>query len=181
MKEDLRLQVALVKGITAVVAGYSLTVKGPKGEVIKTFINPKIKISVENEKVVLFSPQATKREKTVMRSFESHIKNMVEGVQEPHIYKLKICSSHFPMNVSVTGNKLVVKNLLGEKVPRTLEFSKSAKVTIEGEIIHVESTDKEIAGQVAAAIEQLTRRPGYDSRVFQDGIWMISKDGKEIK
>src|SRR3989338_4230770 len=125
MKEDLRLQVALVKGITAVVAGYSLTVKGPKGEVIKTFINPKIKISVENEKVVLFSPQATKREKTVMRSFESHIKNMVEGVQEPHIYKLKICSSHFPMNVSISGKDFQVKNFLGKSVPQKAPLESS--------------------------------------------------------
>ena len=106
---------------------------------------------------------------------------MAKGVLEGYKYTLKICSGHFPMNVSVGGGQLIVKNFFGEKVPRTLEFSKSAKVTIEGEIIHVESTDKEIAGQVAAAIEQLTRRPGFDTRVFQDGIYITNKDGKDIK
>ena len=52
---------------------------------------------------------------------------------------------------------------------------------VEGELIHVAGTNKEIAGQVSADIEQLTRRPGYDTRIFQDGIWITSKDGKEMK
>ena len=48
-------------------------------------------------------------------------------------------------------------------------------------IIEVEGTDKELTSQQAASIEQLTRRPGYDKRVFQDGIYIIEKDGKRIK
>src|SRR3989338_3098290 len=177
MKEDLRLQVALVKGITAVVAGYSLTVKGPKGEVIKTFINPKIKISVENEKVVLFSPQATKREKTVMRSFESHIKNMVEGVQEPHIYKLKICSSHFPMNVSISGKDFQVKNFLGESVPRKAHLLPGVDVKVNGVDIIITSADKEAAGQMAGRIENLCRISNRAIRIFQDGCYINHKSG----
>ena len=92
-----------------------------------------------------------------------------------------ICSGHFPMNVNVANNKLTVKNLLGEKVPRVLQLKEGADVKVEGDIIYVTSINKEIAGQVSADIEQLTRRPGYDGRVFQDGIYLINRDGKELR
>ena len=85
------------------------------------------------------------------------------------------------MNVSTSNNKLIVKNFLGEKVPRILQLKEGADVKIEGEIIKVESSNKELAGQVSADIEQLTRRPGYDSRIFQDGIYITNKDGRELK
>ena len=85
------------------------------------------------------------------------------------------------MNVSVAGGKLVVKNLLGEKVPRVLQLKENTNVKIEGDLVYVTSASKETAGQVSADIEQLTRRPGYDTRIFQDGIYIINKDGKELK
>ena len=85
------------------------------------------------------------------------------------------------MNVSVNNNELIVKNFLGEKVPRTLKLKPGATVKVEGDSITVESPVKEIAGQVSADIELLTRRTGYDSRIFQDGCWIIMKDNKEIK
>ena len=84
------------------------------------------------------------------------------------------------MNVSISNNELIVKNFLGEKVPRTLKIKEGTTVKVEGDNIIVESTNKEIAGQVSADIEQLTRRTGYYSRIFHDGIYMINKDGKEI-
>ena len=37
-----------------------------------------------------------------------------------------------------------------------------------------------LAGQTAADIEQMTRRPSFYTRIFQDGIYITIKDGKEI-
>ncbi|MDP6647875.1 MAG: 50S ribosomal protein L6, partial [Candidatus Woesearchaeota archaeon] len=62
-----------------------------------------------------------------------------------------------------------------------LQIKEGATVKVEGDLINVTSTNKETAGQVSADIEQLTRRPGYDKRIFQDGIYIINKDGKELK
>ena len=85
------------------------------------------------------------------------------------------------MNVSVSNNKLSVKNFFGEKVPRVLQLKSGVDVKVEGDLIHLTSTNKEDVGQVSADIEQLTRRPGYDTRIFQDGIYIINKDGKHLK
>jgi large subunit ribosomal protein L6 len=62
-----------------------------------------------------------------------------------------------------------------------LDLKNDADVKIEGDLIYVTSQNKETAGQASADIEQLTRRPGYDTRIFQDGIYIINKDGKELK
>ena len=85
------------------------------------------------------------------------------------------------MNVSVSNDRFIVKNFLGEKVPRTLKLKAGASVKVEGNLVVVESPSKETAGQVSADIEQLTRRTHYDGRIFQDGIWIIEKDSKGIE
>ena len=53
-------------------------------------------------------------------------------------------------------------------------------VKVEAKDVIVESVDKELAGETAASIEELTKRPGFDKRIFQDGIYIYYKDGKGI-
>lgn len=180
MKEDLRKEIELTEGVTAQVEGSTLKVKGPKGEVQRNFLHSKVKIAIEEGKIVFVAKKASKREKTVIGSFESHVKNMVQGVVEPHVYKLKICSGHFPMNVAVSGRELTVKNFIGEAVPRKVQLMEGADVKINGTEIVVTSCDKEAAGQAAAQIENLCRVTNRDRRIFQDGCYIIHKAGKDI-
>ena len=175
MKDDLKREIELKSGVTAQLDGNLLRVKGPKGEVSRVFLHPKVMVSLEENKVVLFAPKATKREKTMIGSFESHIMNMILGVQEPYVYKLRICSGHFPMNVSVAGNELIIKNFLGEAVPRKVNIIKGADVKVNGEEIIVSSADIEVAGQTAAKIESACRITNRDRRIFQDGCYIIEK------
>ena len=181
MEHKLTKEIELPNDVSASVDGKSLLVKGPKGEVSKTLKQHNVQIDVDNKKILLKFKRETRKDKKIVGSLVAHIRNMIKGSSENHIYILKICSGHFPMNVSASDNKLVVKNFLGEKVSRILQLKHDASVKIEGDMIYITSTSKETAGQVAADIEQLTRRPGYDSRIFQDGIYIISKDGKELK
>jgi large subunit ribosomal protein L6 len=122
----------------------------------------------------------SQREKRSARTMEAHIKNMFKGVQNGHTYRLKICSGHFPMSVTVKGNAVEIKNFIGEKVPRTTEICADVHVKIDGDQIVVDGIDKEKVSETAARIEQITRRPGFDPRIFQDGIYIIEKDGKTV-
>ncbi len=159
-----------------------LIVKGPKGEVKRAINQKNVSVNVDANKIIIESIKETKREKKNMGSLLAHIKNMITGVSvDNYVYTSRICSGHFPMNVSLSGNKFIVKNYLGEKSPRILKIKDGVNVKIDGSLIHVTSPDKDIAGQVSADIEQLMRRTKYDNRVFQDGIWIISKAGKELK
>lgn len=157
-----------------------LTVTGPKGEAKKYLHNPKVMIKTEGNTIYMLSEKPTKREKKMVGTYKAHIHNMIKGVVEGHVYKLKICSGHFPMNVSVTKQEFVMKNFLGEKNPRKLTLSEGVQVTMDGDIITVESVDKERAGQQAASIESLCRITNRDLRVFQDGVWIIKKGEKDV-
>ena len=180
MKEDLVREIELSEGVSAQLDGSLLKLKGAKGEVERAFVHPKITIKLEGNKIILQAPKGTKREKKIISSFYSHINNMVDGVQEHHEYKLKICSGHFPMNVSVSGNELTIKNFLGETVPRKAKIIDGANVKVNGTEIVVTSSDKEVAGQTAARIESLCRITDRDRRIFQDGVYIIHKSGKDI-
>lgn len=179
--KEMILEVVLPKGVTASMQGSVLMLKGASGETSRDFRNPKINVSVADDKVKLLANNASKREKTMLGTFRAHIRNMVRGVTDGHTYRLKICSGHFPMNVSVSGKDFAVKNFLGEKIPRRFTIFDNVDVNVDGQEIVIKSVNKELAGQTAANIELLTRVKGRDRRIFQDGIYIIEKDGKKIE
>ena len=180
-KEIMEREIELPDNVSASFNGQTLLIKGPNGETKREMKHYSISIKIDDKKFVLESKSNKRKNKKLINSLAAHIKNMIKGSSQNHAYVLKICSGHFPINVSVANNRLSVKNFLGEKMPRILKLKNGAEVKVEGDLIYVSSASKEIAGQVSADIEQLTRRPGYDTRIFQDGCYIISKDGKELK
>ena len=177
--KGLSIEIKLGDKVNAQLDGSILTLKGPKGEVKRNFPDKNISMEHKEKSIILKASKFNKVNKKLINSYAAHIKNLMKGASEGFEYTLKICSGHFPMNVSVSNNKLIVKNFLGEKVPRTLKLKDGAMVKVEGDNIVVESLSKEIAGQVSADIEILTRRTGYDGRIFQDGIYITNKGEKE--
>ena len=175
------ITVELPDGVEARIEKRILFLKGPKGENKRDISNPKLKLELKDKTIVISSIKTTKREKKLVYTYASHLRNMIKGVIENHVYTLKICSSHFPMNVAVNNNQLIIKNFIGEKSPRILNFKEGVTVKVEGDKINVESVDKELAGTAASDIEKITKRPNFDTRIFQDGIYIINKAGKEIK
>ena len=178
--EKLEKRVELPEGVTASLNGKVLTVKGPGAELIEEFPSKRVQMKAEGNMIFVAAEQVTKREKKIIGTYVAHIKNMAKGAVEPFVYKLKICSSHFPMSVAVDNGTFIVKNFIGEVVPRKLKLKEGVEVAVEGQDITVKANDKKIAGQVAADIEQLTRRTAYDRRIFQDGIYIVEKPGKPI-
>jgi large subunit ribosomal protein L6 len=179
--EQTLIEVELPQGITAALQEDLLSIKGPKGEVSRRLELRKVRTTVHGNKLLISTNKSTQKDKMMANTVEAHVKAMVRGVQEPYKYTLKVCAGHFPITVAVKGDKLEVKNFLGEKVPRVLGIKKGAAVKVEGDKIMVESCSKELAGQVSSDIEQLVRRPGFDTRIFQDGIYLVDKAGKGIK
>lgn len=177
---DINIEIEIPKDVQLDIEGNLFKVKGPKGEVQRKLASKKVTIKKQENKVTISSKKPSKSEKTIIGTFKSHINNMILGVKEGFTYKLKVCSGHFPMTVALEGNEFVIKNFFGEKVPRKVKLPENVDVKIEGDIIIIESADKEAAGLAASSIELLTRRPGFDTRVFQDGCYIITKGGKPV-
>ena len=178
--EEMRLEVPVTEGVSVSYADTVFKAEGSKGTVEKVLRHPNISITIDGANIVLLAKQATKREKMNMGTFRAHIKNVMKGAAEGFVYELKICSGHFPMSAAVKGTKFELKNFLGEAFPRTLTLKAGAKVVVNADIITVSANDKEIAGQVSADLEKLTKITNRDRRIFQDGIYITKKGDKVL-
>ncbi len=180
MKKELFQNIEIPEGIEVNIEGNTLIVKGKEGENKRAFNINKLIFEKKDNKIVIGNKNATKKEKKLMNTITAHIKNMFKGVQEKFEYKLKICFSHFPITVEIKEREILIKNFLGEKIPRKTKIPVGADVKIDKDVITVSSHNKEIAGQAAANFEAVTKVGKRDRRIFQDGIFITSKSGREI-
>jgi len=173
---DLSEEIQLLENTNIKINDNNIEVDGPQGKIEKRFAFPNIEIKKQDNKIQLVSKNASKREKRMINTFKSHIENMIKGVLKGFEYKLKICSSHFPMSVSTENNFVVIKNFLGEKVPRRARILDNVNVKIQGNDVIVTGIDIEKVGQTAANIESACRITNRDRRIFQDGIYIYERE-----
>lgn len=166
------VEITLEKGL--------VIVKGKNGENRKRFDLRNLEMNKDENKIRIGCKEATKKEKKMINTITAHIRNMIKGVLNKFEYQLKVCFSHFPITVEAKGNNITIKNFLGEKLDRKTKIPEGAEIKINKEMITITSVDKEIAGQAAANIERTAKVRNRDRRVFQDGIFIINKAGKEI-
>ena len=178
--EKLDFEMEIPEGIKVEVRDNSIFVSHGSYKISRKISSKGFDAKIEGNLIKFHSNRNSKRERTTFGTYAAHIKSMFKGVEHGHKYVLKICSGHFPMNVSIANNEITIKNFLGEAVPRKAKLDSFVKVGVSGDIIIVESIDKEKAGLIASRIEQLTKVRGRDLRVFQDGIYIIDKDGKGV-
>ena len=177
MEKDklMRKEVEIKEGAEVRLEGNIIIVNGAKGIIEKRLAYPGINFQIKDKKIILTSKKPSKHSKRILGTFAAHINNLILGVTQGYIYKLKICSGHFPMKVTVGNNEVTISNFLGEKIPRKARILDGTTAKLDGDIIIVEGLDKELVGQTAGNIELATRITNRDRRVFQDGCYLISK------
>ncbi len=180
MAEFISKVIEIPEGVEVEVHDNIVKVKGPKGELKRKLFYPGVEIKKENSKIIIKTSGTRKRQRAMLGTYVAHINNMIKGVTKGFEYKLKVLYSHFPISVKVVGNEIIVENYLGEKVPRKTKIFGNCTVEVKGNEIIVRGINKEEVGQTAVNIEQLTRVKGKDPRVFQDGIYLVERDGVKI-
>ncbi len=162
-----------------VVGGKKVIVRGPKGSVEKDFSKTPAYLSLEDGRVVVEVRWKGKRGFALLNTILSHLKNMFTGVTKGYVYKLKAYYIHFPIDVYVDGDYVVIKNFVGERGLRKARILPGVKVDVVkkgGDIdLIVTGIDKEAVGQTAANIMQATKIKNKDPRVFLDGIYLYEK------
>ena len=127
-------------------------------------------------KKTIVSLSARKNEKAIVNTYAAHIKNMFAGVTKGFRYKMKIVFSHFPITVKVAGKEVEITNFYGEKRPRKADIIGNVKVSATKEEITLEGNNVEEVGQTMSNLEQATKIRNKDSRIFQDGIYLTSRE-----
>jgi len=168
-------EIEIPKDVNISIDGNKIIVEGQKGKLERILYHPDIEIKKEDNKIIVKAELPRRKEKALVGTFAAHIKNMIKGVSKGFTYKMKIVYSHFPIKASVKGDEFIIENFLGEKSPRKAKLFGNVKVTIKGSDVIIEGINREEVGQTAANIERATRVKDKDVRVFQDGIYIVSK------
>ena len=157
------------EGAKLTLEGGKVTVSGAKGTLVRDFSHPEVKLEAKGAE---FSATG---DKALSNTVEAHVRNMAIGVVSGYAKKLKILYSHFPISVELKGREMLIKNFLGEKQPRKSRIIGQTKVEVKGQEVFVSGPSKEEVGQTIANIKSATRIRNRDSRVFQDGFYVIEE------
>ncbi len=155
--------------------GREVSISGPLGRLERDFSHAPVDIALDGDKLTVGIRWPDKKKAAMVGTVRSHIRNMVKGVQKGYTYKLKTVFAHFPMNVKIEGNKVIIENFGGERRARSVFVDKDVKVQVEGDDVIVKGLDLEKVSQAAAIIEHATRIKKKDPRVFLDGIYVYEK------
>ena len=121
---------------------------------------------------------AHRKQLACVRTVCSHIENMIVGVQRGFLYKMRFVYSHFPINVSLSGNTVEIRNFLGERRVRKVELLPGVKYVRTADVkdqIELSGIDIANVSLTAAKIQQLTNVRKKDLRKFLDGIYVSEK------
>jgi large subunit ribosomal protein L6 len=177
---EAKSEIKIPEGVEAKVSASTIVIKGKLGEVKREFPPEKIQMKIKDGQIVLSVDSENRKQRAMLGTWSGHVQNMIHGVNDGVEYKMKVVYSHFPMTVKSQGDTVVIENFLGERFPRKTKVLKNVTVNVKGQDITVKGFDLDNVAQTAANIEQVTRIRKLDPRVFQDGIYIIEKDGKEI-
>ncbi len=170
-----RVEIDIPDDVSAETDHLELTVEGPNGSVTRRLWYPDIEVTVEDGVVAIASENEDAKTNATVGTFESHVSNMIHGVTDGWEYTMEVYYAHFPMQVTVEGDEVVIENFLGERAQRRTPVRGDTDVQIDGETVTLSGSDKEAVGQTAADIEQLTKVTDKDTRVFQDGVYIVEK------
>lgn len=176
-------EIELPDDVDASVDHLDLTIEGTTGTVTRRLWYPDVSIAVDDDSddagvVRIESDTTDAKTLATVGTFESHIQNMIHGVTEGWEYEMEVLYSHFPMQVSVEDDEVVISNFLGEQSSRRTSIHGDTEVQVSDEEITLSGPDIEAVGQTAADIEQLTRVTDKDPRVFQDGVYITQKPNR---
>ena len=175
---EIKEKIEIPNGVEITTEEKTVHVKGEKGSLSRMLSHPRVNITAKNNIVEISCMDSPKRkEKALIGTFKAHINNMIKGVTEGFEYKMKTVFAHFPIKTSVEGDVFIIQNFLGERSPRKAIILEGVTVEAKGENVTVSGIDKEKVGQTAANIERATKVKKRDIRVFQDGVYIISKRG----
>ena len=148
-----RLPITVAAGVTIDIKdGNTVTVKGPKGELTRTFA-PELGISLEDGTLTVTRPNDLKKNKALHGLTRALINNMVIGVSTGFSKVLEVNGVGY--KAAKQGNKLVLS--LGYSHPVEMIDPEGIESSVEGNKITVSGISKEKVGQYAAEIR--TKRP----------------------
>ena len=164
--------------VTIDIQGNTITVKGPKGELVNTF-NEEMTYNLEDSTLEVVRPSDSKEHRTVHGTTRALINNMVEGVSKGFVKELELIGVGY--RAQMQGNKLNLS--VGLSHPVEFESGDTLTITVDGNTnIKIEGINKEEVGALASNIRSVRPPEPYKSKgIRYKGEQVRRKEGKTGK
>ncbi len=173
-----RAPIKLPKGVEVKLNGSEVSVKGPKGELLRTFPRD-IEIKLEDGTLTCHRPSDSKDHRSLHGLSRALLNNMVVGVTDGFKKDLQIVGVGFKVEAKKRGILLNVG--YSHPVFVTMPSDVKAEVT-SPTTIAISGADRELVGQVAATIRQVRKPEPYKGKgIMYVGEHIHRKAGKTGK
>ncbi|AYV68873.1 MULTISPECIES: 50S ribosomal protein L6 [Niallia] len=165
-------------GVTVTIDKSTVTVKGPKGELTRTF-NSDIAISLEENVINVTRPSDVKEHRALHGTTRALLSNMVEGVSKGFERGLELIGVGY--RAQKQGSKLVLN--VGYSHPVEIEPEAGIEIEVPSATkVVVKGTSKERVGALAANIRDVRPPEPYKGKgIRYEGEYVRRKEGKTGK
>ena len=155
-----RLPVPLPTGVDVTIVGNTVTVKGPKGTLSHSVVEP-IKVAKEDGELKVTRPDDDRDSRARHGLTRSLLNNMVVGVTQGYSKQMEIVGVGY--RVAAKGKDL--EFALGYSHPVPVPAPEGISFVVESPIkFRVEGIDKQQVGEVAANIRKLRKPDPYKGK-----------------
>ena len=170
--------ITIPAGVEVKLDDNTATVKGPKGELTRTF-SKNIEIKIEGTEITLHRPNDSKEMKTIHGTTRANLNNMVIGVSEGFKKELEMRGVGY--RAQLAGNKLTLS--VGKSHPDEVVAPDGITFEVPSNTqINVSGSNKEVVGEVAASIRGLRPPEPYKGKgIRYVGEFVRRKEGKTGK
>ncbi|SCX06764.1 50S ribosomal protein L6 [Candidatus Aquiluna sp. UB-MaderosW2red] len=173
-----KMPISLPAGVTVIIDGQKVAVKGPKGE-LHLVISEPIKVALEENEVLVSRPDDEAKSKSLHGLSRTLIANNVHGVSIGFTKTLEIVGTGY----RAAAKGATVELALGFSHPVVVTPPEGVILTVEGNTkIVVSGVDKQAVGEMAANIRKLRKPEPYKGKgVRYEGERVRRKAGKAGK
>jgi large subunit ribosomal protein L6 len=171
--------VTVPSGVTATVAGQTVKMKGPKGELSFT-VPGELKVEQGKAGIQVTPLEDTKRARSMWGMSRTQIVNLIDGVTKGYSHTLEIHGVGF--RAAMKGkDQLQMQIGFSHDVIHTVPAGVEVKVAgAKQEIVTVSGIDKQKVGQLAAEIRASRPPEPYQGKgVRYQGEFILRKEGKK--
>lgn len=152
--------ITIPAGVTIDLKPDLITVKGPKGE-LKRALPATVHVKIEDNTVsVDVTNKEEKKERSLWGTFSAHIQNMVNGVTTGFKKQLEVNGVGY--KVAMQGKDIRLD--VGFSHPVIFKVPERMTVSVEKNVITLESFDVELLGKIAAEIRQIRKPEPYKGK-----------------
>lgn len=156
------------------IKGNTVTFSGSQGSNSRAFNDVLLSVKSKENAIEVLPVQGTAlsgRAAKAANAFAKELRNDSMGVVKHFERHMVIVFAHFPMTVEVKDRTFMIKNMLGERAPRTANIVGDTKIEVKGQNVRVYGSKLDDVAQTAANIRNATKTRKLDIRIFQDGIY----------